>query len=235
MLSLETVSVRYGGLSALTDVSAEIGEGEFITIIGPNGAGKTTLLKAISGVVPLARGRIRLDGRDLARVPAEKRPHLGLAHVPEYRQVFGGLSVMENLELGATALGDRGVRRANLDYVLGLFPVLAERIHQLAGTLSGGQQQMVAIGRGLVSSPKVLLLDEPSMGLAPSVVEMIFERIARIHRETRMTVILVEQRAVEALELCSRAYVLSTGRIVASGSGRDLMRNEEVNRAYLGA
>ena len=235
MLSLEHVTVRYGGLIALAEVNVFVGEGELVTIIGPNGAGKTTLMKAISGVVPLASGRIRLAGDDLAPVPAARRPHLGIAHVPEYRQVFANLSVIENLELGAMPLIDHARRAENIEHALALFPVLRERAHQLAGTLSGGQQQMVAIARGLVSSPRLLLLDEPSMGLAPSVVDMIFERIAHIHRETGITVVLVEQRAVEALELCGRAYVLSTGRVVAQGSGRDLMRNEEVNRAYLGA
>ncbi|TCT04348.1 ABC transporter ATP-binding protein [Aquabacter spiritensis] len=235
MLSLEGVSVRYGGLSALTDVSLSVGEGEFVTVIGPNGAGKTTLMKAISGVVPLSAGRIRLGGQDLAAVPAQRRPHLGLAHVPENRQVFSGLSVLENLELGTTPLADRAQSAGNIEHVLDLFPILRERTAQLAGTLSGGQQQMLAIGRALASTPKVLLLDEPSMGLAPSIVDMIFERIARIHRETGVTVVLVEQRAIEALELCTRAYVLTTGRVVASGSGRDLMRSEEVSRAYLGA
>ncbi|MBA4788102.1 MAG: ABC transporter ATP-binding protein [Pseudomonadota bacterium] len=235
MLSLENVSVRYGGRTALCEVDLDVPEGEFVTIIGPNGAGKTTLMKAISGVVPLAEGTMRLAGEDLARVPASRRPHLGIAHVPEYRQVFANLSVKENLELGAMPLPDRRRRADNIEHALALFPVLRERASQLAGTLSGGQQQMVAIARGLVSSPRVLLLDEPSMGLAPSVVDAIFERIAHVHRETGITVVLVEQRAVEALELCTRAYVLSTGRVVASGTGRELMRNDDVNRAYLGA
>jgi branched-chain amino acid transport system ATP-binding protein len=235
MLSLNGVSVRYGGLSALNQVSLDVAEGEFITVIGPNGAGKTTLLKAISGVVPLAAGQISLDGKDLTKVRAHARPHLGIAHVPENRQVFGGLSVLENLELGTTALIDAPKRRSNIDYALELFPILRERVHQLAGTLSGGQQQMLAIGRGLVSSPRILLLDEPSMGLAPTILDVIFECLGRIHRDTGLTVVLVEQRAVEALELCSRAYVLSTGTVVTSGSGRELMRNEEVHRAYLEA
>ncbi|MFG1298263.1 ABC transporter ATP-binding protein [Xanthobacter sp. V3C-3] len=235
MLSLEGVSVRYGGRIALADVALDVAEGEFVTIIGPNGAGKTTLMKAISGVVPLSGGRIRLAGTDLGPVAASRRPHLGLAHVPEYRQVFGNMSVIENLELGAMPLADRARRAENIEQALALFPVLRERAQQLAGTLSGGQQQMVAIARGLVSAPRVLLLDEPSMGLAPAVVDTIFERIADVHRQTGLTIVLVEQRAMEALELCSRAYVLSTGRVVAKGSGRELMRNEEVNRAYLGA
>jgi len=234
MLSIDNLTVKYGGLSALTGVSMEIKSGEFVTIIGPNGAGKTTLFKAISGVVPLAGGHIRFDGKDLSRVDAARRPHLGIAHVPEYRQVFSGMSVRENLELGAFPLAEPAVKKRNIDYVMELFPILRERADQLAGTLSGGQQQMLAIGRGLVSSPRLLLLDEPSMGLAPAIVEMIFERIAGIHRETKITILLVEQRAAEALELCDRAYVLSTGEVVARGTGRELLGNEEVNRAYFG-
>ena len=234
MLSLDNVSVKYGGLSALTDVSVEINDGEFVAIIGPNGAGKTTMLKAISGVVPLAAGRVSFEGKDLAGINAAGRPHLGIAHVPEYRQVFGGLSVRENLRLGTTALKLCSARDSNIEYVLDIFPILRDRLEQPAGTLSGGQQQMLAIGRGLVSSPKLLLLDEPSMGLAPTIVDLIFERIARAKRESKLTVVLVEQRAVEALELCDRAYVLSTGRVVMSGAGKELLRNEQVNQAYLG-
>jgi branched-chain amino acid transport system ATP-binding protein len=221
-------------LSALTDVSIEVNAGEFVAVVGPNGAGKTTLFKAISGVVPLAAGRLVFEDNDLARVSAAQRPHLGIAHVPEYRQVFSGLSVRENLRLGTTALRTRSDRDANIDRVLDIFPILRDRLEQPAGTLSGGQQQMLAIGRGLVSSPKLLLLDEPSMGLAPAVVDLIFERIARIQRESKLTVILVEQRAVEALELCDRAYVLSTGQVALSGTGKELLRSEQVSRAYLG-
>jgi branched-chain amino acid transport system ATP-binding protein len=235
MLSLDRVSVRYGGLAALVDVSLTVEAGEFISVIGPNGAGKSTLFKAISGTVPLADGSIVFDGTDLSRVPAARRPHLGIAHVPENRQVFKSLSVLENLELGTTALKERGHRARNIDRVIELFPILGERRNQMAGTLSGGEQQMLAIGRGLVSSPRMLLLDEPSMGLAPTIVSQIFERIERIHREAHLTVILVEQRVVEALEVCDRGYVLSTGRIVTSGAGRDLLKNKQVNEAYLGA
>ncbi len=184
--------------------------------------------------MPLAAGKISFEGQDLAGVCAARRPHLGIAHVPEYRQVFGGLSVAENLRLGTTALETRSARDSNIEYVLDIFPILRDRLQQPAGTLSGGQQQMLAIGRGLASSPKLLLLDEPSMGLAPAIVDLIFERIARTQRESKLTVILVEQRAVEALELCDRAYVLSTGRVVLSGAGKELLRNEQVNRAYLG-
>jgi len=234
MLTLENVTVRYGGLSALSQVSIVIQPGEFITVIGPNGAGKTTLLKAISGAVPLAEGSIAFEGSDLALISAPSRPHLGIAHVPENRQVFSNLTVQENLELGANPLGGRGNRDQNLAYAMELFPILAERSRQLAGTLSGGQQQMLAIGRGLVSSPKLLLLDEPSMGLAPAIVDVIFERIGRIRKESGITIVLVEQRAVEALELCDRAYILSTGRVVASGKGTELLGNAQVNHAYLG-
>ena len=234
MLRLNNVSVRYGGLSALTEISIEVNAGEFVSIIGPNGAGKTTLFKAISGVVPLASGQISFEGKDLVNIGAAERPHLGIAHVPEYRQVFGGLSVRENLRLGTTALKALSARDSNIEHVLETFPILRERLDQPAGTLSGGQQQMLAIGRGLVSSPKLLLLDEPSMGLAPAVVDMIFERIASTRRDSEITIILVEQRAVEALELCDRAYVLSTGRVVLSGAGKELLRNEQVNKAYLG-
>ena len=234
MLSIEGVKVRYGGLAALTDVDMSVRAGEFVTVIGANGAGKTTLFKAISGVVPLAAGRITFEGRDLAGIPAAARPHLGIAHVPEYRQVFGGMTVLENLELGTTALraGADGAR--NIGYVMELFPILRERADQFAGTLSGGEQQMLAIGRGLVSSQKLLLLDEPSMGLAPALVNQIFARIQRIKQESKVTLLLVEQRAVDALGMCDRAYVLSTGRVVASGTGRELLGDEKVKRAYLG-
>jgi branched-chain amino acid transport system ATP-binding protein len=234
MLSIEGLSVQYGGLAALTDVSLTVQAGEFVTIIGPNGAGKSTLFKAISGTVPLASGRIVFEGQDLTGVPAERRPHLGIAHVPEYRQVFGGMTVRENLELGTTPIASTADRTRNIDYAMELFPILRERADQFAGTLSGGEQQMLAIGRGLVSSPKLLLLDEPSMGLAPTLVAQIFERIRQIHDEAKLTVVLVEQRAVDALRLCDRAYVLSIGRVVMSGKGSELLGDEKVNRAYLG-
>jgi branched-chain amino acid transport system ATP-binding protein len=235
MLSLEGVTVRYGGFAALVDVSMTVGAGEFVAVIGPNGAGKSTLFKAISGVVPLATGRIRFEGHDLADVPAARRPHLGIAHVPEYRQVFSGLTVLENLELGTTAVKSHTERDRNIGYAMELFPILRERARQLAGTLSGGEQQMLAIGRGLVSAPKLLLLDEPSMGLAPTIVDQIFDRIQRVRKEAKITLLLVEQRAVDALGLCDRAYVLSTGCVVANGTGRELLGDEKVNRAYLGA
>jgi branched-chain amino acid transport system ATP-binding protein len=234
MLSIEGLTVHYGGLAALSDVSIEVRDGEFVTVIGPNGAGKSTLFKAISGAVPVVAGRMTFDGEDLAKVPPAKRPHLGIAHVPEYRQVFGGMTVRENLDLGTTPLPRAADKNRNIDYVLELFPILRERANQPAGTLSGGEQQMLAIGRGLVSAPKLLLLDEPSMGLAPALVDQIFERIRHIHEQAKLTLVLVEQRAVDALHLCDRAYVLSTGRVVMAGAGKDLLGDEKVNRAYLG-
>jgi branched-chain amino acid transport system ATP-binding protein len=234
MLELDDVHVAYGGLKALDGVSITVGDGDFVSIIGPNGAGKTTLFKAISGTVTPVQGHIRFDGRDLDGVPPAERPHLGIAHVPEGRQVFPNLSVIENLEMGAWTEAGRRHWASNLDYILGLFPVLAERRGQLAGTLSGGEQQMVAIGRGLASSPRLLMLDAPSMGLAPAIVDTIFERIVEIRRDKNLTVLLVEQRAVEALESCDRGYVLETGRVVLQGGHEDLLSDDRVRKAYLG-
>jgi branched-chain amino acid transport system ATP-binding protein len=234
MLELDQVHVAYGGLKALDGVTVKVGAGDFVSIVGPNGAGKTTLFKAISGVVPPSAGRIVFDGRDLATVPPAERPHLGIAHVPEGRQVFPNLSVLENLEMGAWTQAGRRDWRQNLDYILALFPVLSERRSQLAGTLSGGEQQMVAIGRGIASAPRLLMLDEPSMGLAPAIVDTIFERIVEIRRDRKLTVLLVEQRAVEALQSCDRGYVLETGRVVLEGSHDELLSNDRVRKAYLG-
>ncbi|MEZ5818730.1 MAG: ABC transporter ATP-binding protein [Hyphomicrobiaceae bacterium] len=234
MLELDDVHVAYGGLKALEGVSIKVGNGDFVSIIGPNGAGKTTLFKAISGTVTPIAGRIRFDGQDLAGIAPSERPHLGIAHVPEGRQVFPNLSVLENLEMGAWTSHGRRDWADNLDYILGLFPVLAERRDQFAGTLSGGEQQMVAIGRGLASSPRLLMLDEPSMGLAPAIVDTIFERIVEIRRDKKLTVLLVEQRAVEALQSCDRGYVLETGRVVLEGGHEELLSDDRVRKAYLG-
>ncbi len=203
--------MSYDGLRALVDVSLEVGDGEFVTIVGPNGAGKSTLLKAISGTVPAEDGRIAYRGRDIGTLRPSERAALGIAHVPEGRRVFPSLSVMENLELGSYRRAARAGRSAALDTVLTLFPILRERRRQLAGSLSGGEQQMLALGRGLMAQPDLLLLDEPSQGLSPRIVEQIFETIDRIRRERRLTILLVEQRVVEALELCDRGYVLETG------------------------
>jgi branched-chain amino acid transport system ATP-binding protein len=234
VLEIRSLSVAYGGLRALQNVSLEVREGEFVTIVGPNGAGKTTLFKTISGTVAPVSGHILYDGRDLLRIPAAARARLGIAHVPEGRQVFRTMTVMENLEMGTLAPGARERWDENLRRIIELFPVLAARRHQLAGTLSGGEQQMLAIGRGLASCPRLLMLDEPSMGLAPALVDAIFERITEIHRRDRLTILLVEQRVAEALESCDRGYVLDTGRVVLEGPPERLLADERVQRFYLG-
>src|SRR5437870_9565586 len=235
MLRVADLRVAYGGLRALDGVSLEVAEGEFVTIVGPNGAGKTTLLKAISGTVGPESGTIELRGRDLRGIGASRRAALGIAHVPEGRRVFPSLTVMENLELGSFRRAARAGRARALDEVLGLFPILRERHRQLAGSLSGGEQQMLALGRGLMAQPDLLLLDEPSQGLGPRVVEQIFETIDRIRKGRRLTILLVEQRVVEALELCDRGYVLETGRVALEGAHDALLADPRVQRAYLGA
>jgi len=234
VLRVRSLSVAYGGLHALTDVSLDVERGQFVAVVGPNGAGKTTLFKAISGTVTPVAGEISYNGRNLLAIPPAERAHLGIAHVPEGRQVFAALTVMENLEMGAYTRNGRARAAELLPTVLELFPILAERRDQLAGTLSGGEQQMLAIGRGLASAPELLMLDEPSMGLAPTVVDAIFERIHIIHREHDLTILLVEQRVAEALETCHRGYVLETGRVVLQGSHDTLMADARVRRAYLG-
>jgi branched-chain amino acid transport system ATP-binding protein len=235
VLSVAGLGVTHGGLHALADVSLEVAEGEFVTIVGPNGAGKTTLLKAVSGAVGAATGRITYQGRDLGRLRAHERAGLGIAHVPEGRRVFPSLTVLENLELGSYRRAARGGRAEALATVLELFPILHARRAQLAGSLSGGEQQMLALGRGLMARPELLLLDEPSQGLGPRIVEQIFETIDRIRRQRRLTILLVEQRVVEALELCDRGYVLETGRVVLAGPRDALLADPRVQRAYLGA
>ena len=234
MLAIRDLSVSYGGLTALRGVSISVEEGQFVAIVGPNGAGKTTLFKAISGVVPAGSGTITYEGRDLLSIPPHERVHLGIAHVPEGRQVFAAMTVLENLEMGAYASRGRASWQRNIERIFALFPVLAERRAQLAGTLSGGEQQMLAIGRGIASSPRLLLLDEPSMGLAPTIADLIFDRIAALHREDGVTLILVEQRVAEALESCDYGYVLETGRVVLEGTHQMLSANDRVRRAYLG-
>jgi branched-chain amino acid transport system ATP-binding protein len=234
MLKVEDLSVAYGGLHALSGVSLTVAEGQFVAIVGPNGAGKTTLFKAISGTVTPVSGRITYQGADLLGVPSWQRAHLGIAHVPEGRQVFGALTVLENLEMGAYSHSGRSEWTRNIERIFALFPVLAERRHQLAGTLSGGEQQMLAIGRGIASSPRLLLLDEPSMGLAPTVADLIFDRIAALNREDRITLLLVEQRVAEALESCDYGYVLETGRVALEGRHDALIADDRVRRAYLG-
>jgi branched-chain amino acid transport system ATP-binding protein len=235
LLQTQGLSVTYGGLQALQDITIQVYAGEFVTVVGPNGAGKTTLLKSISGTVPLAAGRISYQGHDLATTPGHARARLGMAHVPEGRKVFPTLSVQENLELGAYRAAARERRQESLQTVFGLFPVLYERRRQAAGTLSGGEQQMLALGRGLMLCPELLLLDEPSLGLAPRLVEAIFDSIVRLRSARQLTVLLVEQRVVEALELCDRGYVLEAGRLVLQGQRHTLLGDARVRRAYLGA
>jgi branched-chain amino acid transport system ATP-binding protein len=234
VLAIVDLSVAYGGLHALSGVSLAVAEGQFVAIVGPNGAGKTTLFKSISGIVAPVSGQITYEGRDLLGLPPWQRAHLGIAHVPEGRQVFSAMTVLENLEMGAYPQNARGQWMRNSERIFALFPVLAERRHQLAGTLSGGEQQMLAIGRGIASSPRLLLLDEPSMGLAPAVADLIFDRITALNREDRITLLLVEQRVAEALESCDYGYVLETGRVVLEGRHEALIADDRIRRAYLG-
>lgn len=234
MLEIRDIAAGYGGVIALDGVDASVSEGEFVSIVGPNGAGKTTLFKVIAGTVPARRGEILFEGQDLLAVPAHRRPHLGIAHVPEGRQVFPTLTVEDNLALGAYTEAGRRDWAQNIEYILRLFPILDERRKQQAGTLSGGQQQMLAIARGLASSPKLLMLDEPSMGLAPAVADAIFEAVVEIRKERALTVLLVEQRAMEALESCDHGYVLETGRVALAGRQEELLSDDRVRQAYLG-
>jgi branched-chain amino acid transport system ATP-binding protein len=234
VLKIRSLDVAYGGLKALSAVSLDVEEGQLVAVVGPNGAGKTTLFKTISGVVRPLAGQIVYKGQSLLAVPPHDRAKLGIAHVPEGRQVFASMTVMENLEMGAYARRDRRRRPDLLPSIIEIFPILAERRHQLAGTLSGGEQQMLAIARGLASAPDLLMLDEPSMGLAPTIVDTVFDRIEYIRRAHGLTILLVEQRVAEALELCDRGYVLETGRMILDGSHDALMSNAEVQRAYLG-
>jgi len=235
LLELDDLHVHYGMVEALKGVSLTVAEGEVVALIGANGAGKTTTLKTISGVRPVSSGRILFEGRDISAVPAHRRVGLGISQSPEGRRIFPGMSVLENLEMGAYARGSKSKATvgADLDRVFGLLPRLAERRAQAGGTLSGGEQQMLAIGRALMARPKVLLLDEPSMGLAPKLVTQIFALVSEINQQGT-TVLLVEQNAAQALQRAHRAYVLETGRIVKSASAGELLDDEAVRNAYLG-
>jgi branched-chain amino acid transport system ATP-binding protein len=234
MLRLESVSAGYSDLPVLKGVSIAVGAGQFVSIVGPNGAGKTTLFKTISGILTPMSGSIWFEDVDLATVPPARRPHLGIAHVPEGRQMFPSLTVMENLEMGAFTEAGRKGWKDNVERILTWLPVLADRRFQLAGTLSGGEQQMVAVGRGLASAPKLLMLDEPSMGLAPTIADFIFDKLLEIRRETKLTILLVEQRVAEALESADHGYVLEAGRVVLEGNNESLRANDRVRQAYLG-
>ncbi len=229
MLDVTALSSRYGRIPALAGVDLRVGSGELVALVGANGAGKTTLLRTISGVQPASGGAIRLNGQDLARLSARQRVQLGIVQVPEGRQVFGPLSVEDNLLLGAFARGSAD----GLDQVMVMFPALAQKRREPAGTLSGGQQQMLAIGRALMAAPKLLLLDEPSMGLAPRLVAEIFAQIAELKRQGT-TILLVDQNARAALAIADRGYVMETGRIVFQGPAAELLRDAHVQQAYLG-
>jgi len=234
MLQINNIAVSYGGLTALTNVTMQINSGQFVAIVGPNGAGKSTLFKAISGTVPITQGQITFEGQDLSNVLAADRATLGIAHVPEGRQVFKNMSVLENLEMGAHTLAARRSWRKTLELIYGLFPQIVTKQKQLAGTLSGGEQQMVAIGRGIASLPRLLMLDEPSMGLSPAIADQIFDLIEQIHKEQGLTVLLVEQRVAEAFEACDYGYVLDSGRVTIQGDRTTLARDGKVKKAYLG-
>jgi branched-chain amino acid transport system ATP-binding protein len=233
MLRIDNLAVYYGGIQALKDVSLHLDTGELLAIIGANGAGKTTLLRTLSGVLKARSGSIRFEGKELTRLSPFDIVALGIAHSPEGRQLFGGLTVLENLKLGAVQRSNRAAIEQDLDWTFELFPVLKDRRLQRAGTLSGGEQQMLAIGRALMARPRLLLLDEPSLGLAPLLVERIFGVIARLKAE-RVTLLLVEQNARMALDVADRGYVMETGRIKLRGTAAELAANPEVERAYLG-
>lgn len=234
MLEVNKISVYYGEIQALYDVSIEIHEGEIVSIIGCNGAGKSTLLKTISGLLRPACGSITFNGVDLCKLPPYKITELGISHVREGRRVFPNLTVLENLEISSCTPNAKKVRRESIEKVFQLFPKLKEKKEQLAGTLSGGERQMLAIGMGLMAQPKLLLLDEASLGLSPLVVENLFNSIKEIHKEYGISILMVEQRVLESLELSQRCYVLENGRIVLKGAGCDLLKDEHVREAYLG-
>jgi len=235
LLELEDVQVFYGRIQAIKSLSFTVGEGEVVTLIGANGAGKTTTLKAISGVRPIASGRVLFDGRDITHMAPHKRVELGICQAPEGRGIFPGMSVVENLEMGCYARRERNSssKQDDLDRVFTLFPRLAERRPQMGGTLSGGEQQMLAMGRALMSQPKLLMLDEPSMGLSPIMMQKILATIAEL-KASGTTILLVEQNAQAALSLADQAHVMEVGSIVLSGTGQDLLHDESVRKAYLG-
>ena len=234
MLEVKNLSVSYGAIEAVKDISFTVNAGEIVSLFGANGAGKTTTLHTITGLVPAKSGSVMYNGVDLLKTHNNKIVTLGMAHIPEGRHVFTRMSVEENLEMGAFSLKDQSDLKKDLDMVYGLFPRLKERRNQKAGTLSGGEQQMLAMGRALMSHPKTILMDEPSMGLSPKLVKEIFSIIRKLH-EQGITILLVEQNAKMALSIADRAYVLETGRITMEGDAKELLNNEQVRKAYLGA
>jgi branched-chain amino acid transport system ATP-binding protein len=233
MIALDGVSAAYGTVPAVDGVTIAVGEGEAVGLLGANGAGKSTTLRAISGLVRLTAGKITFDGADVAALPPYRVAALGIAHVPEGRQVFPELTVQENLEIGAYVPRAKAERSRTLETVYGIFPILAERRRQRAGTMSGGEQQMLAVGRGLMLKPRLLMLDEPSLGLAPVMTDVTFEKIAEIHR-MGTAVLLVEQNVSRALALVQRAYVLESGKVIMHGTSAELAGNKQVRAAYLG-
>lgn len=233
MLEIKDLEVCYGVIRAIKGVSFEVNQGEVIALIGANGAGKTTILHTITGLIPAKSGSILFEGKDLTKTPAHKIVSMGMAHVPEGRRVFAQLSVLENIKLGAYTRKDKAEITKSLQMVYERFPRLEERKNQVAGTLSGGEQQMLAMGRALMSNPRIILMDEPSMGLSPLLVSEIFD-IIKVISESGTTVLLVEQNAKKALSIADRAYVLETGNITLSGKASDLINNDSVKKAYLG-
>ena len=233
MLEIKNLEVYYGMIQAIKGISFEVNEGEVIALIGANGAGKTTTLHAVTGLIPAKAGEIIFDGQNVAKIPGHKIVSMGMAHVPEGRRVFAELSVYQNLKMGAYTRKDKDEIAGNLEMVYKRFPRLKERKNQMAGTLSGGEQQMLAMGRALMSQPKIILMDEPSMGLSPIFVNEIFDIIREVSA-AGTTVLLVEQNAKKALSIADRAYVLETGRITLQGDAKELMNDESVKKAYLG-
>jgi len=234
MLKINNLQVSYGAINALHGISLSVPAGRIVTLIGSNGAGKSTTLKSISGLLKPKAGEIVYDGKNIAGLPPHEIVARGLSHVPEGRMIFANLTVLENLQLGAYLVRDKKIVRRELELVFATFPRLSERGQQIAGTLSGGEQQMLAIGRALMSQPRFLMLDEPSLGLAPLLVKTIFEKIVEINRERGLTILLVEQNANLALEISHFGYVLETGRVVLSGDSAALRQNPQIRRAYLG-
>ena len=234
LLELDNIHSYYGHIHALKGISLQVDEGEIVTLIGANGAGKSTTLRTISGLIHARQGKIRLRSRDITNLAPHEIVAIGVGHVPEGRGIFPRLTVRENLEMGAFTLSDQGEVKRRIDFVFTLFPRLEERLNQKGGTLSGGEQQMLATARGLMLKPQILLMDEPSMGLAPVLVETIFAVIHSLNREDGTTILLVEQNANMALKYAARAYVLETGRIVLSGTAKEIAQNPQVRKAYLG-
>ncbi len=234
MLKVQNISTFYGNIQALKDVSIEINEGEIVTLIGANGAGKTTTLMSICGITPPRSGEILFDGDPIQKLGAEKIVERGIIQVPEGRRIFPEMTVLENLEMGAFLRKNKRLIQQDLNYVMDLFPILEKRRNQLGGTLSGGEQQMLAISRALMARPRVLLLDEPSLGLAPLIIKQIFDIIRQINKENNTTIFLVEQNANQALKLADRGYVMENGRISLVDSAENLLVNDDVRKAYLG-